>query len=274
MALLLNGLMAQWLNNSMAAVSGQLRNFNLKISFYLLVLLLTAGSATNAQINRYLTRGNQLYDQQNYKEAAADYAKALAKDPTNTAGMFNLGNSYYQQKQYDSSRKIMEATAKMSKDKSGQAAANYNIGNSYMAQRKWDDAINAYKETLRRNPQDPDAKYNMSYAREMAKKEQQQNKDNKDKNKQDKKDQKKDQQKQDKKDQDKDKKDKDQQQPQDNKDQKDDKDKDQQQPQSQPSKLSQQQAEQLLNALQQEEKKLQDKMKKEKGVPVKMQKDW
>ena len=297
MALLLNarpdelpfgrGLITEWLNGSMpdgSMVNDSMVNCSMKNGKVLvrktglmkllcmLVILVTACSAAKAQINRYLTRGNQLYEQQNYKAAAADYAKALAKDPTNTTGMFNLGNSYYQQKQYDSSRKIMEATARMSKDKNGQAAADYNIGNSYLAQRKWDDAINAYKETLRRNPQDPDAKYNLAYAREMAKKDQQQNKDNKDKNKQDKKDQK-DQQKQDKKDQDKDKKDKDKQQ-QDDKDQKDNKDKDQQEPQGQPSKLSQQQAEQLLNALQQEEKKLQDKMKKEKGVPMKMQKDW
>jgi len=238
----------------------------------LLIAVLLSGGAANAQINRYLNQGNQLYDQQKYKEAAADYAKALARDPNNTAGLFNLGNSFYQEKQYDSSRKIMEATAKMTKDKRGQSAANYNIGNTYMAQQKWEDAINSYKETLRKNPQDPDAKYNLSYAEEMMKK-QQQNQKNKDKDKQDKKDQDKkdkDQQKQDKKDQDK--KDKDQQQQ--DKDQKDKQDKDQQQAQSQPSKLSKQQADQLLDALQQEEKKLQDKMKKEKGVPVKLDKDW
>ena len=258
---------------TMTSYRGKLKLDSLILRAGLMILLLSIGYTTKAQINRYLTKGNQLYDQQRYKEAAADYAKALSKDPNNAAGMFNLGNSFYQQKQYDSSRKIMEAMAKLSKDKGGQAAANYNIGNTYMAQQKWEDAINAYKETLRKNPQDPDAKYNLSYAKEMMKKDQQNQKNkDKDKDKQDKKDQNKDQQKQDKKDQDKDKKDKDQQQ--DNKDQKDKQDKDQQQPQGQPSKLSQQQAEQLLNALQQEEKKLQDKMKKEKGVPVKLQKDW
>ena len=58
------------------------------------------------------------------------------------------------------------------------------------------------------------------------------------------------------------------------KENKDQKEQEKQQPQSQPSKLSQKQAEQLLNALKEEEKKLQEKMKKEKGVPVKMSKDW
>lgn len=239
------------------------------------MLLALAGVNTIAsgQTSLYINQGNKLYEQQKYKEAAADYSKALAKDPNNAPGLFNLGNSLYQQKQYDSSRKVMEATAKIANNSAGKAAANYNIGNTYMSQQKWEDAINAYKQTLRNNPQDVDAKYNLSYAEEMMKKQQQQNKDQKqDKQNKDQKNQ--DKQKQQNKDQDKKDKQDQQQQQQDQKDQKDDKDKQQQQPQSQPSKLSQQQADQLLNALQQEEKKLQDKMKKEKGVPVKMQKDW
>jgi Ca-activated chloride channel family protein len=180
----------------------------------------------------------------------------------------------YQQKKFDESRKVMENTAKVSTDKNNKAAANYNIGNTYMSQQKWEDAINAYKKTLRSNPQDVDAKYNLSYAEEMLKKQQQEQKQNKDQKKQDKKDQqdkdKKDQKdKQDQKDKDQQKQDQQQDKDQDQKD-----DKQEQRPQGQPSKLSQQQAEQLLNALQQEEKKLQDKMKKGKGVPVKLQKDW
>ena len=237
-------------------------------------LLLVFGNMAQAQVTRYLNDGNKLYGQQKYKEATADYAKAVAKNPTYTPGLFNLGSSLYQEKKFDSSRKVMEATAKISNDKGSKAAANYNIGNTYMSQQKWEDAINAYKHTLRNNPQDVDAKYNLSYAEQMMKKQNQDKKDKKDKDKQDKdkkdKDKQKDQNKD--KDQDKDKKDKNQQQ--DQQDSKDDKNKEDQQPQGQPSKLSQQQAEQLLNALQQEEKKLQDKMKKEKGVPVKMQKDW
>ncbi len=236
-----------------------------------LVLFMMLGYTVNGQTNKFIQQGNKLYDEQKYKEAADDYAKAVAKDPNNTSGLFNLGNSLYQQKKFDESRKVMTQTAGISKDKTGKAAANYNIGNSYMSQQKWDDAVSAYKQTLRNNPQDADAKYNLSYAEEMLKKQQQQNKDKNKQDKQQNKDQKdKDKQKQQNKDQkDKDKQDnKDQNKDQDKKD-----DKDQQQ-QSQPSKLSKQQADQLLDALQQEEKKLQDKMKKEKGTPVKMQKDW
>lgn len=231
------------------------------------------------QPRKLIREGNKAYQERKYKEAAADYQKALQKDPANTTGQFNLGNSLYQQKQFDGSRKVMANTAKIAKDKEVKAGANYNIGNSYMEEQKWEDAINAYKQTLRNNPQDVDAKYNLSYAQQMLKKQQQNgggnnNKDQKDKNK-DNKDNKDQQNKNDNKDNNNNK---DQQNKNDNQDNKDEKDKgdqqQQQQPQSQPSKLSQQQADQLLNALQQEEKKLQDKLKKEKGIPAKMDKDW
>ncbi len=234
----------------------------------LMIISISANAQNNA--NFLLQQGNKLYDQKRYDEATANYLQALKKDPTNATGLFNLGSALYQKKQYDSSRKLMTATAEAIKDKGGKAAAHYNIGNTYMAQRKWEDAIAAYKNTLRNNPQDADAKYNLSYAEEMLKKDKngggKNDKQDKQKQEQQKKDQ---QQNKDKKD--KDKQDKQDQQQENDKDKKEDKD---QQPQSQPSKLTEQQAEQMLNAVQQQEKKLQDKMKKGKGIKVKMDKDW
>jgi len=207
--------------------------------------------AMHAQVGRMLKKGNELYDEQKYSDATASYMKALQKDPNNVAGMFNLGNALYQQKQYDSSRKVMASLANAIKDKQGAASANYNIGNTYMAQKKWQEAVDAYKQSLRNNPEDTDAKYNLSYAEQMLK--QQQNKQ-----KQDSKDQKnKDQQQKDQKPQDKDTKDDKNNPPQDDK-----------------NKMSKQEADRMLNALQQQEKKLQDKMKKGKGIPAKMDKDW
>jgi tetratricopeptide (TPR) repeat protein len=238
-----------------------------KLFIYIMVCMISA--EVHAQTNLLIDKGNKLYEEQKYKEAASVYQKALSKNPGYTPGLFNLGNSLYQQKQFDASRQVMAATEKVAKDKPAKAAANYNIGNTYMAERKWEDAVKSYKQTLRNNPQDADAKYNLSYAEEMLKKQQGGGGKNQQQQKQD---QKQNQQNKDNKDKDKDK-DK-QQQDQQNKDNKDQDKKDQQQPQSQPNKLSQQQADQLLNALQQEEKKLHEKQQKEKGVPVKLDKDW
>jgi tetratricopeptide (TPR) repeat protein len=231
-----------------------------------------------------LRKGNELYKQKKYAEAQNSYMNALQKDPTSYTGMFNMGDALYKDKKFENARQVMSASAKSTKDKKEQAKSYHNIGNTFLEEKKWEEAINAYKQSLRLDPTDADTKYNLAYANAMLKKNggNKNNKDkNKDKNDKDKKDQdKKDQDKkdQDKKDQDKkdqDKKDQDKKDG-DPKDDKGDKDKPEQQPrpQGQPSKLSQQQAENLLNALRQEEKKLQDKKDKNKGVPVKLDKDW
>lgn len=244
-----------------------------KATILIAILLVAAG--VQAQEKSLVKTGNNLYQQKKYKEAAAAYQQALQRNPAYTPGSFNLGNALIQQKQYDAARKVMANAAKNANDKQRQADANYNIGNTYMAEQKWSEAVDAYKQALRRNPQDADAKYNLSYA--LAKlKQQQQNGGGKDKNKdKDKDDKNKDKDKkeqQDKKDQDK--KDQDQKKDQGDPKDQDKEDQDQKRPEPQPSSLTEQQAENMLNALQQEERKLQDKVQKGKGVPVKRDKDW
>lgn len=225
-----------------------------------------------AQDKTLVRKGNELYQQNRYKEAAEAYRQALLKNPNSIPGMFNLGNALYRGKQTEPARKMMEAAAKKTTDKAEKSGAQYNLGNTYMDERKWDEAISYYKDALRNNPQDADAKYNLSYALAMKKNEQGGGGKNNDKNKKDDKD-KKDKDKKDQ--QDKDKKDQDKKQDQKkDQDQKDGKDKEDQQQQPSPGKLSKEQAEQMLNALMQDEKVKQDKMQKAKGVLVKVEKDW
>ena len=241
--------------------------------FILTIFSLLLTVVSNAQPTGLIKQGNNLYQQKQYKEASNAYMKAISKSPNYTPGIFNLGNALYQQKQYEGARKVLDNAVKLDTNRLGKSAANYNIGNTYMAEKKWEEAIDAYKKTLRTNPQDAEAKYNLSYAQQMLKKQGGGGKNDKDK-KDDKKDDKnkKDQQNKDDKDKKDDKKeDKDKKDQQNKDDKKDEQDK-KLEPQS--SKLSEKQAEQLLNALQQEEKKLQDKHKKAKGVPVKVDKDW
>jgi Ca-activated chloride channel homolog len=218
--------------------------------------------------NKQLSQGNRFYGEGKYKEAATAYQEALGKRPNYVPGMFNLGNAMFQQKNFEGSRKLMEETLKHTPEKKIKSGAHYNIGNTYMKEQKWQEAVEAYKQTLRLNPQDEEAKYNLSYALEMMKKQEggggknDNKKDqNKDKDQKDQEDQKKDQQMEDQKDKEQQKE-----------DQKNEKKNQEQKPQ--PGKLSEQQAEQLLNALSQEEKKLHDKKEKGKAVKVKMDKDW
>lgn len=241
----------------------------LHITMVCVAVGLLATEVSHAQgSNKFIRKGNKLYEQRNYTDAEAEYKKALSKDAQSPTGLFNLGNSLYEQKRYQQAMQQYTASAKHSAAKTDQAAANYNIGNTYMENRKWQDAIKAYQQSLIKNPGDDQARYNLAYAQAMLKKQKNGGggKNNKNQNKN--KDQKKNNQDQNK--------NKDQQQNnQQNQQQKDKQDQQQQHPQPQPSNINKQRADQLLNAAAQAEKKIrQDKDKKEKGVPVYKGKGW
>lgn len=245
-----------------------------RFSYIAVLLLFTALSAAAQDgTNKLIRQGNEQYRKQQYADAEASYKKALERNNKSVPGNYNLANSFYEQKRYDAARQQYANTIKSATDKGIKADASYNIGNTYMQDKKWEESIKSYKAALKANPADEQARYNLAYAQEMLKKQQQQdNKDNKDKKDQDKKNQdKKDQDKKDQQDKDKDKKDQDKKDDQNKKDQ----DKKDQQNQPQPSKLTQEEAKRLLQALAQQEKKLQeDKMKKVKASPGMVEKDW
>ncbi len=220
-----------------------------------------------AQENKMLKQANALYKEKKYKDATQCYQKALQINNKNSTAHFNNGNSLYSQKNNEAARKEFDQASKWSADKQAKSGAQYNIGNTYMDEKKWEEAIAYYKNALKLHADDQDAKYNLSYALAMKKKDD----NNKKKNKDNKKD---NQQNKDNKDKNKEQK---QQQDQQNK-QEQNKDQKKQEEKNnsgqQPSKLSKQQAEQLLQALMQEEKKLQDKKRQERAQPIKKEKDW
>ena len=232
------------------------------------ILVLASVNAAMAQ-KKQVRKGNRLYQEKQYAEAAGAYQQALRRNPGFTPGLFNLGNALIQQKNYDAARKVLGAAAKNSREPAVKADANYNVGNTYMQEQKWQEAVDSYKQALRNNPSDEDAKYNLSYAMAMLKKNQgggggKDKKENEQQQQQDK-------QKQDGQDQQQqDQQQQDQQKQQEQQEQNDN----QQRPQPQPSKLSEEQADQLLKALAQEEKKLHDKKEKVKAVNIKVDKDW
>ncbi len=243
-----------------------------------------------AQSEKNLVReGNDLYENGNYSEAEIKYRKALEKDPQMKAPTFNLGDTYYQQKEWQKAADQFKITAETSDDKDIKYKAYHNLGNTYLEQKNYKEAIEAYKNSLKNNPKDVDTKYNLAYAQSMLKAnppQQNQDQDKKDEDKKDdeqkednKDDSKKDKNK-DKKDQDeKGDKDQDQQQKENQKpdEQKgDQKDQQPQQPQPREQRLSKEEAERLLEALKNEEKKLQEKMllQQRKGQPTKTDKDW
>jgi Ca-activated chloride channel family protein len=224
-----------------------------------------------------IKKGNDLYQQKKYKEAETDYRKALDKKNQNLEGNFNLGDALYKQKQFDKAgEQFNKIAATPNGNKTVAAGAYHNLGNTLLENKKLEESIEAYKKSLINNPKDEETRYNLAYAQEKLKQQQQQDKNNKnnknqDKNKKDKKN--KDKDNKDKKDQDK--KDQDKKNEDQNKKNQDQQKKDQQQ-KPEPNKISKDDAQRMLDALNNNEKQTQDKLKnkKLKGAKLQISKDW
>lgn len=256
----------------------------------------------------HIREGNKLYKQKKYNDAEIEYMKANENKNTNI-GEFNIADALYKQGKYKEAAEKFENLTASDLSDDELASIYHNLGNSYLQNKEYEKSIDAYKDALKRNSDDPDSRYNLEYAKQMLQKQQQQqqqnqdqnkdnknkqdknkdkqdNKDNKDKNNKDKQDQnkqdKKDDQNKDKQDQNKqnenkDNKDKqDQQQNQQNGDEQKGDKKDQQQAKAQkkPAKISKKDAERMLQALKEHEKKLLKKMKKKEGEANSLEKNW
>jgi tetratricopeptide (TPR) repeat protein len=233
----------------------------------------------------FVREGNELYKQEKYTDAGVAFKKALEKNASYEKASYNLGNALYQQDNFKEALPQYEVAAKGSKDKFAKAEAFHNIGNTVMKEKQYQQAVDAYKNSLRNNPNDDETRYNLAIAQKELKKENKnkddkkdgdkdkdsdsdQDKDGDDKKDGDKKENKDgDKDKDDKKDGDKDKNEK--KSPKNSKDQKD-------KPTPKKGTMSPQQIKQLLEILNNEEKKTQKKMnvKKSKGKKIKQEKDW
>ncbi len=241
--------------------------------------------------------GNKDLSESKFTEAEVNYRKAISKSGENYEAPYNLGNAYYNKETYSEAFGRYKQAGELATDKMDKHMAYHNMGNVFMKRKEYEKAVEAYKEALRNNPKDEETRYNLALAKEMLKKEQDEQKNNqKDDNKENQEEEDKKEQNQDKNEEDQgDKGDKDQQDQGDKGDEKEDENKegegdkkeeqkkqpdqndkpeDQQQPR--PNQLSKQQVQNLLDAMQNEEKKVQEKIdaQKVKGVQVKNEKDW
>ena len=155
-------------------------------------------------IRSLVNNGNELYEKKQFSDAEAEYKKSLEKEKDLMEGTYNLGNAVLKQQRFDEAIQNYQQALGKTADKTIQSKIHYNIGNSYFEGKQYQESINSYKRALKLNPNDEDAKYNLSYAarmmKEQQKQQQQQQKNDKNK-KQDKKEQQKQDQQQQKKDQ-------------------------------------------------------------------------
>jgi tetratricopeptide (TPR) repeat protein len=235
-------------------------------------------------IDNELYEGNEKVKKEDYLGAEMDYRLALTRAPQTPKALFNLGNTQYQANAYDEAAQQFFRTQKFSENKTEKHAALHNMGNVYMKKKEYEKAVESYKNALRNNPSDNETRYNYALAKSLLEDENKNNKDkdkqnndkNKDKNKkgEDDKNEKSSDKDDNGKEEKEDKPNKENNEAND-KNQKDSK-KDNSNQNRKPGQLSPEQVKSLLEAMNNQEKKVQDKInaKKVKGKPVKTKKDW
>ncbi|MSP84363.1 MAG: tetratricopeptide repeat protein [Flavobacteriaceae bacterium] len=213
-----------------------------------------------------LPKANDEFADKKYAKAEAEYRISLSNNPKKAISSYNLGNSIYKQNHGTEALLSYEKTIKIAAERPEKHKAFHNSGNIYMAEKNYSAAVEAYKNALRNNPSDEETRYNFALAKKMLKDNPPKKNDKKDKK--DKKDDKKKDDKKVKKDKKDDKKDK--------KDKNDNNGNEDGKPKPRPGGIPKERVQNLLDAVNNEEKKIQDKVnaKKVKGKPMQTEKDW
>lgn len=250
----------------------------IKVTKYLVLvalLLICAGEVSAQQMKErgWVRKGNRQYKRENFDGSIESYKRALQYDPNSFEAKYDLASALYRAKRFDKAEKtllsIVNDTTRTELER-GEVA--YNLGNTQFAQQKYKEALSSYRLAMRCNPNDEDAKFNYAFTKRLLQQQQQQQQQqNQDQNQQD---QNNDQQQG-------------QQQGQQDKEQQDQQNNQQQQPQQQNGQEEQKEGEQrpeggmtpeqqeaLLQAIQAEEDKTQDKLKEKNGVYIRGGKNW
>ena len=241
--------------------------------FILLVLALLAVDAAAQQYpeRRQVRKGNRAYEKGNYQDAAGRYMRALGADPSSFEAQYNLGNALHRQEMYDQAAQVQQqAAADSLAAPVDRAQAFYNLGNTQFRQQKYAEALESYKNSLRLNPDDPQAKFNYAYVKKLLDDQNQQNQDNKDDQNQDQQNGQNQQNPQEG-----------QNDPQEGDGQGDDQQQDGQpdkeqegEGRPQPAGISPSEQERMLDAIQAQEDRTQEKLKEKAGAVVRLKKNW
>jgi len=233
--------------------------FHERTGILILIFMVFFTGYSFAQADKKLIRqGNKEYEKNRYPESEIFYRKAIDKNKESADAVFNSGDALYKQKKYEDAGNQFIETHKMNEDKIKKSTSLYNLGNSFLMANKLQESIEAYKNSLKLKPDNPEAKYNLAYAQDLLRKQQQeqqqqqQNKDNKDQEK------------------------KEQDQKQDDQEKQNDDKQQKQQDQQEQQSISKEDAERLLNAIANDEKNVQEKVKLAKAAKAKVKtlKNW
>jgi Ca-activated chloride channel homolog len=191
-------------------------------------------------VNPDVRRGNREYKTENFTEAEMNYRKALEEDPQSLKAIYNLANALYKQGRYEEAANILDGISSLNIPDNHRADTYHNLGNARIGNQQIREGIEAYKNSLRLRPDDNDTRHNLAMAMKLLQEqeqEQQQDQDGDDDQQQN------------------------QQQPQEGDDEK--QNEQQQQPQPRPDQISPEDAQRILDALNQQEQEIQEKIERE-----------
>ena len=235
---------------------------------HLLFLTFTVSLNCQSDPNNLVFNGNKESMKQNFTKAEVEYRKAISKNEIQNKASHNLGNLFFENKNYDEAIQEYFKTQKNSQIDLEKHSAFHNLGNTYMKKKDYAQAVEAYKNALRNNSEDDETRYNYALAKKFLEGDKRQNSQNSEDSEQEKKDESDDQ---------KENKDEDQNSDQDSDSEKE-KPKDQEDKnQDEGGGVSKQQMENLLDAVNNIEKDLNQKIKsgkKKAQTSKKAQKDW
>lgn len=245
---------------------------------YILLLFAAAGArAQQMPERRDVRQGNQLYDRSDYLGAAERYTQALDKEPACYEALYNLGNAFSKAGMHEKAeRTITRAAADTLRTDADRAQAFYNLGNTQFQQKKYKEALESYRRSLLLDPADMEAKYNYAYTKKLLDENENQNSENNN-NQQQEQEQDKNQQEQ--------SRDNNQEQQDNNEEERDgqqdpsesdqnDKNNNEGQEQPVPAGISEQEQQQMLDAIQAQEDRTQEKLKEKQGRVVRSRKNW
>ena len=230
------------------------------------VLLLVGGEVSAQQMKErgLVRKGNRQFKREQFEKSVDSYQRALQHDSTSFEAKYDLASALYRTERYEKAEKTLQSIVNdTTRTELERGEVAYNLGNTQFAQQKYKEALSSYRQAMRCNPNDEDAKFNYAFTKRLIQQqEQQQQQQNQDQN-QDNKEQNQDKQNENKQDQQ-------QQQPQ----SQDGKEEQQQGEQPQEGAMTPEQQEALLQAIQAEEDKTQDKLKEKAGVLIRGSKNW
>ncbi len=226
-----------------------------------MLIAMTAGLNLSAQKDYLLLRsGDELYQQGKYTDAETMYRKAM-EEKQRASSAYNLGNSVYEQNRMQEAAEAYKKAIAGTADPALKSNAYYNLGNTLFQQKNFEESIKAYKEALKLSPEDEEAKKNLTLAmRQLQQQQQQQQKQNQNQEQQQKEQQEKDQQQKDQQQQQQEKQQQQQQQ--------------QQRQQEQQEQVGKDEARDILKAIEREDQRVQEKLKKAQGDKAPPLKDW